>query len=424
VRYLVLVWFCALAMVAYIHRNAITVPAKRIAGELEISDEQLGFVLGMFFWGYSVFQIPGGWLSARFGSRAVVPVLIIVWSACNSLMALATGPEFLLACRFTMGMAQAGLFACAVQSFGRWFPPSERAMPSGYLAAFMSVGGAIASGLTGLLLVHIDWQTLMFLYGLPGIVCAIWFFWWFRDHPTEHARVNAAELGVIREAAPVHALGASENAAAPDAPWWTPFLTREMILLCLQQFCRAAAYIFYGTWFPTFLQESRGVSEEVSGYLTMLPLLGVVLGSAVGGQMMDWVYRRTGSLNWSRRGLAMINLFTATGLMLLAFAFQDVLFTMTCLTLGSVCAGACGPAGYTMTIDLGGKQVATVFSVMNMSGNIGAAIFPLAVVPIRDEFGWDSTLILSGALYLAAGLCWMWMRMPGACPTPVGSSGR
>lgn len=413
VRYLVLVWFCGLAMLAYIHRNSISVPAERIAQELEISEQELGFVLGMFFWGYAAFQLPAGWISWRYGSRIVVPVLIVVWSACNSLMALAVGPGFFLLCRFVMGMAQAGLFACAVQSFGRWFPARERAMPSGYLAAFMSVGGAIATALTAFLLRYLDWQTLMFLYGLPGVVFAIWFFGWFRDYPEEKTRVNEAELEVIREGRAGPSATLSDMVPTTEGTWHERFLNLEMVFLCLQQFCRAAAYIFYATWFPTFLQHGRGLTEEESGYFTSLPLLGVVVGSALGGQIMDGIYRRTGSLNWSRRGMAVLNLVVAAGFMVLGFLFEDVWLTVIFLTLSSICAGACGPASYTMTIDLGGRHVATVFSVMNMSGNIGAAILPSVVVPIKDEYGWDSALLLLAGLYVAAALCWLVMRLPG-----------
>jgi cyanate permease len=74
----------------------------------------------------------------------------------------------------------------------------------------------------------------------------------------------------------------------------------------------------------------------------------------------------------------------------------------------------CGPAGYTITIDLGGKHVATVFSLMNMAGNIGAALLPLAVVELVDRHGWPPVLLFLAGIYLAAALCWIVLRVEGS----------
>jgi len=404
-----MIWFCGLAALAYVHRLAIAVPAKEIEEQLDISREDMGFILGIFFWGYATMQIPSGWIAGRFGSRLVVPILVLLWSVANGLMALGVGFAFLLSVRFFMGMAQAGLFPCAVQSFARWFPPSRRALPNGYLTAFMSVGGVAAGVMTGFLLGFLDWQTLMFIYSVPGVGCAIRFYLWYRERPEEHPSVNAAELAIIRE----ERNGPSAHADDTDIrAWWTPFLSFALVLVCLQQFCRAAAYIFYATWWPTFLREARGLDVETAGYLSTLPLVGVAVGGILGGELADEVYRRTGSLNWSRRGVAFISLLAAGLLMLLGYLTGDIVFTIFFLTLSSFFAGVCGTASYTFTIDLGGKQVATVFSVMNMAGNIGAAILPSVVVPIQEEYGWDSVLLLIAGLYAAAALCWILVRIP------------
>ncbi|MFO0967283.1 MAG: MFS transporter [Gemmataceae bacterium] len=436
-RYLVLAWFCALAMLAYVQRNSLAVPAKQVARDLDIGVDDMDAVLGMFFWGYAALQVPAGWLGWRFGSRAVVPLVILVCSAANALQALATDVSSLLTLRFVMGMAQAALFPCAVQSFAAWFPPAERAMPSGWLAAFMSVGGALALALTGGLLDLLSWQALMVVYAAPGLVCAVWFYVWFRDTPAQHGNlrhsviVSAPSLqdartndGIQRARGEAPTSGDANgpvsvaDAAPPsiEVAWYQVLFTPDALLVYLQQFCRAAAYIFYATMWPLFLQDGRGLRVAESGYVGSLPLLGVVFGSACGGQVMDWVYRRTGSVAWSRRGVALANLSAAALFMVLGYLCVDVWLTVLFLTISSVCAGACGPAAYTATIDLGGRHVATVFSVMNMSGNIGAALLPTAVIAVKDVHGWNSVLLLLAGLYVVSAVCWLLVRLPGALP--------
>ena len=73
-------------------------------------------------------------------------------------------------------------------------------------------------------------------------------------------------------------------------------------------------------------------------------------------------------------------------------------------------AGTAAPA--TITIDLGGRHVATLFSTMNMFGNFGALAFPIVVGALIVQTGqWNLVLPLFGVLYLAAAFCW-WRLNP------------
>ncbi|HUY88927.1 MAG TPA: MFS transporter, partial [Pirellulales bacterium] len=64
-----MVWLCAAAAISYIHRNSIAVAEEAIRVDLGLSKPQMGWVLGSFFWGYALLQIPSGWVGDRFGSR-------------------------------------------------------------------------------------------------------------------------------------------------------------------------------------------------------------------------------------------------------------------------------------------------------------------------------------------------------------------
>ncbi|MCI0640812.1 MAG: MFS transporter [Gemmataceae bacterium] len=433
VRYIVLVWMCVFAMVMYIHRNCLAVPAQTIQGQLGISATDMGWAMSMFFWGYAIFQLPGGWIGDRWGSRYVLPVLLIVSSVATGLMSLASGALLLIVARLVMGAAQAGTFPCAVLTFGQWFPKSERAFPNGMLASFMSVGAVLSSALIGLLLDwDLSWQLVFFLFSLPGLFLGLWFFSWFRERPRDHSAVGAEELQYIEA-------GQAQAAQTPKEPLpWRKILTDpNMGCICGQQFFRAAGYNIFLTWFPTFLQVTRNVDESVSGYLTSLPLIGVVIGSAAGGLVTDWIFRRTGSATLSRKGVALFCLLVCAGLMASAYFVEQAILCVLIVSLGMVFAGACGPSSYTVTIDLGGKHVATVFSLMNMSGNIGAALLPVAVVqfeqwvqnlklsdpalyPTFEEWlqygvlipdGWNEVLFFLAGLYVAAALFWVFVRL-------------
>jgi len=411
-RYLVLLALCLAAMVSYISRNSISVAEEDVRRDLCLTKIEMGWVMSAFFLTYALFQIPCARICEARGSRRSLAAFAIVWSLSTACLGFATGLWSLIAMRLLMGVAQAGLFPGSVISIGRWLPTDRRAFASGSLASSMSIGGVIAASLTGALLgAGLYWRWVFVLFVVPGLVWAWWFRRWFRDRPDAHAGVNEGELELIRDGRDPGAT--RDNATASDRPgredpiWRTLLTSRPLLLICGQQFFRAAGYIFYATWFPTYLKETANVTTAQSGFLASLPLLAVVVGSPLGGALADRVWRRTRSRRWSRQLFAMFFLTLSAALVVIAYLVTSTPIIMTLITASSFSFALAGPCSYTITIDMGGRHVASVFSTMNMCGNIAAMITPLAIPVIVEATGeWNHALLLVGGIYLAAAVCW------------------
>ena len=403
VRYLVLGVLCVAAMIAYIHRSCISVPADWIQFDLKLTEQEMGQIMSAFYLGYALLQLPAGWLGDRLGSRLALSLFVLGWSLATGLMGLADRFAVMYALWLICGMLQAGIFPCSVNTIAHWFPPSERGFPSGMLGSFMSIGAGIATALTGLFLVFLDWPAVFVYLAIPGFLFAGGFFWWFRNNPAEHRWVNRTELDIIQ------AGNELRRPVAADLSWKDLVGNPLLYLVCGQQFFRAACYIFYLTWFPTFLQKSHGVSLSDSGYLTSLPLLSVVIGSAASGLCIDWIWRQTGSRRLSRQGVGLVSVLGAGSFLVLAYFADSLASTVGFITASAICAGCAGPAGYTVTIDLAGRRVATVFSIMNMAGNLGAFLLPMVVVTLVEWTSWAEVLPFLAALYAAAAICWSWL---------------
>ena len=428
-RFIVLAGLCAAAALSYVSRNAIGVAESTVRADLGLTKEQSGWLMSAFFISYSVCQIPGAWVGQRFGARRALPAFAIVWSIATAATALG-GFVNVLAMRVVKGVSQAGLFPICTGVVAKWFPKTGQAFATGALGSFMSVGGAVGAALTGWLVVEIGWRWMFVLYSLPGLLWAAWFWGWFRETPSEHGAVNAAERELIESARPLTPAlspdgGEGDEAAgppitragdckspAPPTPWLQLLTSPAMWCICGQQFFRAAGYMFFTSWFATYLQEARGVTILKSGFLTMLPLLAVVVGSLAGGVISDAVLKRTGSRRLARRGVAIISLGLCAVFTLSAYFFADALAAVLIISAGSFFAAVAGPCSYTITIDMGGEHVPTVNSVMNMTGNFGAMLFPLAVpLLLGKEQNWNIVLLTFGALYLGSALCW-WLLKP------------
>ena len=80
-----------LSFLSYMLRQHFPVAGEFMMKELAISELQMGWVYGAFFWGYLVFQIPGGILGKRFGPRLTLLVAGAIWVLACLLFALLPG---------------------------------------------------------------------------------------------------------------------------------------------------------------------------------------------------------------------------------------------------------------------------------------------------------------------------------------------
>jgi MFS family permease len=101
-------------------------------------------------------------------------------------------------------------------------------------------------------------------------------------------------------------------------------------------------------------------------------------------------------------------------LIVLSFFANTVYESIAFITLGAFCATFGGVSGYTVAISFGGRNVATVFSTMNMFGNIGAALFPLTAGWLVAATGnWNLILFLFAAVMAIDAICWALLNPKG-----------
>lgn len=402
VRYMVLAWLCVATAIAYIDRGCISVAEKLIRSDLSLSEERMGVVMSAFFLTYAFFQIPASWLDQAWGTRRALPLFAAVWSLATALCGFANGSATLLVSRLVMGAAEAGIFPASIGVIKRWFPQDRRAFVSGVLASFMGVGGAVGAALSGVILGVFPWRWMFLLYAAPGLIWACGFLWWFRDSPRDHRGVNDAERALIGEP-----LMTAEKTSKPG-PFWKLLESRAVLGLAAQQFLRAAGTIFFLSWFPTYLRETRGVGISEAGVLSSLPHWAIVAGSLTGGWLSDRVLARSGSLRLARQGVAVASLLAATVLICLAYPVSNALLAVLVLSAGAFAAALAGPSAYALTIDLGGRHTPQVFAIMNTSGSVGSIVFPIVAPQLVKATGsWEAVLALFALIHLAAAASWL-----------------
>ena len=404
VRYRVVGWLTVAGILAYLTRNSFGVLESTIRTELGLSYRQSGWLQGTFFWTYALFQIPGGWLGHRWGTRGALAFMAFSWSAAAAMLGLAGAFWMLVAAQLLAGVAQAGLLPVSTRCISHWTPLNLRSQSCGTMAMGLQVGAIVAGALTGALLeARFSWRSIYLIYALPGIIWAAWFFIRFRNLPEQDPAVNTAELAIIRD-------GRAEpqtREETPAAPWRALLTSPVMGWLSGQQICRSAGYIFFVSWFPTFLQEARGVTKAESGYIQAAVLTGAMLGYLIGGVFADWVLRRTGSLRLSRQGVGAASQAICGLLILAAFFVEDVQLLVALLAIGSFFTAAGGTNALAVSIDIGGSFASHVYAIQNMAGCFAAAATPVVVGYLfQGSDDWDMVLVLFAFIYFGASVCW------------------
>ncbi len=80
VRWIVVAVLFFITIINYADRATISLAGPAMAKELNFDAVTMGYIFSAFGWAYVIFQLPGGWLLDKFGSKKVYAFSIFFWS--------------------------------------------------------------------------------------------------------------------------------------------------------------------------------------------------------------------------------------------------------------------------------------------------------------------------------------------------------
>ena len=403
-RYLVAAGMFLLALLLYVDRVCISVAKESIAGDLLLSDKQMGWVLSIFALGYALFQVPSGLLADKYGPRRVLAGIVSVWSVLTAVTGAATNFVNLLLVRFAFGAGEAGAFPGMARATYSWIPLKERGTVTGLNFSGSRLGAAFALPFVAWLLTEYGWRNAFLILGGIGIVWAA--AWWlaFRDTPEEHPALGAAERAEIL------ATRQQETPGEPTKLRWADLRhSRNMWSVVLQYFCSNFTFFFALTWLFPYFKETYNLSAMDAGWYTSAPFIAGAVGNWVGGVLIDGIYRK-GRMNLSRKLPAIIG-FSLAALGLIGCVFADsALAAVIAISVAIFGADMTLPPSWTLCVDIGRRSAGAVSGTMNMAGNIGSFLTALAFPYLTAWLGGASAFF-----YVAAALngvaIFLWLRV-------------
>src|SRR5882724_13235351 len=279
----------------YLDRTSLGFAALTMNQQLGLSASQFGLAAGIFFLGYSLFEVPSNLMLYRFGARRWLCRIMISWGIVSAATAFVVGPNSFYGLRLLLGITEAGFFPGVTFFLAAWFPAQYRTRMLAWflvgIPASSLIGGPVCGALLQMdgILGLAGWQWLFLLVSLPCIPLGFLTLRFLTDRPE-----GATWLSVEERDALQHAL-VSEERERPHSSLWAALKDARVLILAAVQFGFTLGSYGIGIWLPLILKEYH-LSNFAIGWIAAIPYLFATIGMILWARYVDRKGRRVFNL--------------------------------------------------------------------------------------------------------------------------------
>jgi len=402
-RWVVLTIIYVASMIAGADRANIGVIVPYIKESFHMTNTDIGAMTSLFFFGYAVFQVPVGALYSKYGVRQLYTLALVCTSLSTFFMGMASNVFHLKVGRALLGFSEAPIIIGAVTTINRWFPPQEKGLATGIFISSFKFAPAVVPPVTAYIIYAFSWERVFFLFGIPGFITALLWWWLVKNNPQESKFCNEAEIDYIQS---VKSAGDAASQAArakktASLQWLDkiirtkkiqPLDTNREILLswslwgcAIGYFCMVGITYTIMTWVPTYLVTVKKYSILKMGFVAAAPWLGAILGNLLGGWLSDKVFDKR------RKPVILLTAIATVGMMYsLLYAPNDPFILGAVLLLAGIMLNLGYSTFLVYPLGLASKEKSPfAVSIVNTAGSFGGAFAPFVVGMLLDHYNWD-----------------------------------
>jgi MFS transporter, ACS family, tartrate transporter len=400
-----------LYIISYLDRANIGYAALEMNKELALSSEAFGFVSGIFFVGYFLFEVPSNVLLNKFGARIWIARILVTWGLVAVVSAFVQNATQLYVLRFLLGVAEAGFFPGIIVYLTYWFRAKELATTVALFTAAIPVSYIVGAPLSTWIMDHVHWMNwsgwrwMLVLEGAPALIGGVLCFLYLTDRPKDAKWLAPAERAWLQNELD------NDRKARPNAQHFSSLkaITNSKVLyLAFIYFVYQCGSLGVGYWMPQII---KGFSVKLShtqiGLIAMVPYIFATI------VMVMW--SRSSDRRNERR------LHSAIPLAVAALALLGAgLSTNPYLSIAMISLSLAGlyafksPFWALPTLFLTRSTAAVSIAVINSVGNLGGFAGPFAIGYIKGA-GKSATpgLLFLSALLVVAFLMTLLIRING-----------
>lgn len=381
----------------YMDRTNIGVVLPFISKEFGLSNFEAGALASTFFLGYAVSQIPAGFFFSKFGTRGLVSISILGFSAFTYLIGTASSPFMIKLYRFFLGISEGPTPVGCVSTINNWFPAKEKGTATGLYIASTMFAPIVVPPLVVWIALEYSWRHVFYWFAIPGFIMAVVWYLFVKTRPENSGHVSSAELAYIREADSTVTTEA-QSITKTSLGWIDSFIRAKKVTLlqsniqvfksrniwgiCIAYFLMVS--VLYGllTWIPSYLVKEKGFSFMKMGIVAAAPWIGGFIGSIIGGWLSDKVFIK-------RRKPTMIitTLSTAIMMVVLINIPNNANAVAVALFMTGFLINVGWPAFTAYPMGLASNSSYPVaISLVNTGGNLGGFFSPMVAGLLLDKF--------------------------------------
>jgi sugar phosphate permease len=378
-------------LIDYIDRLVITLALPAIGRQFSLDKTAQGAILTAFFITYALFQVPGGLLADRIGSRKTMVIAMTLWSAFTALTGAAMSYVMLIVVRLFFGVFEGIFPGASVKAIAERTTRTIRMTCNGVMLASNPLGAAVSPLIAAPAIALVGWRHAFFYVAGVGIVMA--------------AIVWVGLPNVLPRAG-------TKPAAHDEPPTQMQSLTGNGLRLLRSGTMWKFTLMFFGfdivawglvSWVPSYLVVQKHLTLISTGVLASIPWFAATLSTALGG----WVFDRY--LHNRQRWLIVPCMLITAGLLYLMLSSSTAGRFILFETIGMFVMFLAFMPIFGLPVRLlPAEVVGSGSALVNFGGQAGGAISPLVMGVLADTVGFGAAFgfLVFGAALAAAAALW------------------
>lgn len=250
--------------------NGTFVPSP---GEFNWDERTQGVILGCFFFGYVMTNVPGGRMAEKYGGKLIYGLGVFLTGVLTIISPFAAywGLIPFIIVRIAEGITEGVTFPAMHSMLAHWVPPLERSKFAASVYAGANFGTVISLPVSGWLC-SLDlwggWPLAFYLFGGLGV---LWYIFWLIivfDTPAQHTRIDPQERAYIEAS-----VEPKDEGDDPGVPWGSVFTSLPMWAITITQCGQSWAFYTLLTELPTYMDLILHFDVQQDAVLSMLPYL-------------------------------------------------------------------------------------------------------------------------------------------------------
>lgn len=399
-RWVVLGFIFLIYTIATADRANIGIAMPFIRKEFPMSNTEAGMMMSLFFLGYVISMIPGGFLVRKLGVKSIFSIFMFFTSLFTGLIGVAGSIFAMKACRLGVGLSEGPLAVGMPTTINNWFPAREKGFATGIFIAASKFGPLIVPPLCGAIIAWWGWREIFYFFAVPGMILGIAWYFLIADKPSQSKFCSKAEAEYI-ETDTFVAEGKKKEPKPYNLVWLDKLVKAKKIekistvkglFTNWNMMGSACGYFFMVaitttmmSWIPTYLVTVKKLAIMKMAFAAAAPFAGTVLGNMVGGWMADNVFGKR------RKPMMMVTALTTAFFMyslISSPADPWLLGGLLFVTGFFLSLGFSGFVVYPMGL-VTKEQFSIATAITNVGGQLGGFCTPIAIGWILDKYNWD-----------------------------------